>query len=193
MERRNMTLMTGQKEAHVALLRGINLGGKNRLSMKDLAAIFSDAGCRTVETYIQSGNVVFAAPATLARRIPGLVEKSIEKRFGLVVPVMTRTARELRKVATGNPFLRSGADTVNTPRRVSRGSAFRGRNQGPGSRPLPTRRFRGERPRGLSSLSEWLRSHQAHERLLRLQARHHQHGAQLEDCDYPARAHLVVV
>ena len=107
-----MTLMTGQKEAHVALLRGINLGGKNRLSMKDLAAIFSDAGCRTVETYIQSGNVVFAAPATLARRIPGLVEKSIEKRFGLVVPVMTRTARELRKVATGNPFLRSGADTA---------------------------------------------------------------------------------
>ena len=43
----------------IALLRGINVGGKNRLPMKELAAMFVDAGCEDVRTYIQSGNVVF--------------------------------------------------------------------------------------------------------------------------------------
>ncbi len=78
--------------------------------MKDLAAIFVDAGCRSVATYIQSGNVVFEAPASLAGRIPTLIEEAIEERFGLEVPVVSRTAGELRKVVGGNPFLRSGAD-----------------------------------------------------------------------------------
>ena len=48
---------------HVALLRGINVGGKNVLPMKDLAEMFADAGCTNVRTYIQSGNVIFEAPA----------------------------------------------------------------------------------------------------------------------------------
>ena len=95
---------------HVALLRGINLGGKNRLPMKDLAAMFTDAGCGSVSTYIQSGNVVFEAPAALARLLPSLIEKSIADRFGYQVPVVTRTGSELRRIVRGNPFLRSGAD-----------------------------------------------------------------------------------
>ncbi|MGH9388723.1 MAG: DUF1697 domain-containing protein, partial [Vicinamibacteria bacterium] len=53
----------------MALLRGINLGGKNRLPMKDLAAMFTEGGCESVATYIQSGNVVFEASPALARRI----------------------------------------------------------------------------------------------------------------------------
>ena len=48
-------------ERHVALLRGINVGGKNRLPMAELRALFEAAGAREVETLIQSGNVVFAA------------------------------------------------------------------------------------------------------------------------------------
>lgn len=51
---------------YVALLRGINVGGKNRLAMKDLVTIFEDVGCREVRTYIQSGNVVFKGSAELA-------------------------------------------------------------------------------------------------------------------------------
>ena len=51
---------------HIALLRGINVGGKNKLPMKDLAVMFTEAGCTDVRTYIQSGNVVFAADAELA-------------------------------------------------------------------------------------------------------------------------------
>ncbi len=95
---------------HVALLRGINVGGKNRLSMKDLAAMFEDAGCRSVTTYIQSGNVIFQATPPLARRIPSLVQDAIADRFDFDAPVLTRTAEELVKTVRANPFLKAGAD-----------------------------------------------------------------------------------
>lgn len=87
---------------HVALLRGINVGGKNKLPMKDLAAIFTGAGCRNVSTFIQSGNVTFEGDtAGLAARI----EKAIEKKFGFRPPVQFRNAAELRRVARNNPFI----------------------------------------------------------------------------------------
>jgi uncharacterized protein (DUF1697 family) len=97
--------------SHVALLRGVNVGGKNRLPMKDLAALFEDAGCHSVVTYVQSGNVVFQARAELARRIPALIEKKIEKNFGLHVPLVLRSGADVLRIARANPFLRSGADT----------------------------------------------------------------------------------
>ena len=90
---------------HIALLRGINVGGRNRLPMRELAAIFSSAGCDNVTTYIQSGNVVFRAPDELATLIPTLIADSITERFGLRVPVVTRSAAELNQVVTNNPFL----------------------------------------------------------------------------------------
>ncbi len=95
---------------HVALLRGINLAGKNRLPMKDLAAMFTDAGCGSVVTYIQSGNVVFVASAALARRIPTIIEKAISDSFGYQVPMVIRTRGELLQIARANPFLRAGAE-----------------------------------------------------------------------------------
>jgi uncharacterized protein (DUF1697 family) len=96
--------------AHVALLRGINVGGKRILPMKSLAAIFSDAGCRNVETYIQSGNVVFHAGPALARRVPAVIAAGISRRFGFDVPVIARTADDLRRAVRDNPFLRAGAE-----------------------------------------------------------------------------------
>ena len=93
--------MTG---THVALLRGINVGGKNKLLMRDLSAMFSEAGCDEVRTYIQSGNVVFRAGPALARRVPGLVGEAIAARFGYRVPVLTRTAAELAAIILANPF-----------------------------------------------------------------------------------------
>jgi len=97
-------------EVHVALLRGVNVGGKNKLPMKQLIAIFGDLGCDGAQSYIQSGNVVFRAPAALAGRIPALLSAAIADQLGLSVPVVTRTVAELRAVATGNPFLEAGAD-----------------------------------------------------------------------------------
>lgn len=95
-------------DVYIALLRGINLGGR-RLPMKDLAAMFRDAGCSEVRTYIQSGNVVFEAGKALARRAPGLIENAISERFGFDVPVVIRTAAEIDGVVKGNPFLKAGA------------------------------------------------------------------------------------
>jgi uncharacterized protein (DUF1697 family) len=89
--------------SHVALLRGINVGGKNVVPMKDLAAVFADAGCRDVRTYIQSGNVVFRGPAPA--RLRGVLEARIERTFGLRVPVVLRTADELAAVTRSNPYL----------------------------------------------------------------------------------------
>ncbi len=59
--------------AYAALLRGVNVGGKNKLPMKRLARMFAEAGCEDVRTYIQSGNVVFHAGADTAARIPARV------------------------------------------------------------------------------------------------------------------------
>ena len=96
--------------SHVALLRGINVGGKNKLPMRELVTIFEAAKCTDVRTYIQSGNVVFRAPATLAKRLPVQLADAIDKRFRFRVPVVLRTARELRAVADHNPFLRGGSE-----------------------------------------------------------------------------------
>jgi uncharacterized protein (DUF1697 family) len=94
---------------HVALLRGINVGGKNILPMKDLAAIFEAAGCANVRTYIQSGNVVFSAPAGVLRKLPEQIAKAIEKRFGFKSPVILRSSDDLARTIRENPFLKTGA------------------------------------------------------------------------------------
>ncbi len=97
---------------HVALLRGINVGGKNKLPMAELVELFEKAGAGNVRTYIQSGNVVFTATAAAAKGVGAAVAGLIEKRYGFRVPVVVRTARELEAVLAGNPFLRQGADVA---------------------------------------------------------------------------------
>ncbi len=97
--------------SHVALLRGINVGGKNKLPMKQLVEIFEDLGCTEVTTYIQSGNVVFRAGVTPARQIPDTVSDEIARRFGYRVPVVLRRASGLREALARNPFLKAGMNT----------------------------------------------------------------------------------
>jgi uncharacterized protein (DUF1697 family) len=94
----------------VALLRGINVAGKNLLPMKDLARMFEDAGCANVRTYIQSGNVIFEAPDG-ASKVAEEVTRAIEKKFGYRVPVILRTTSEMEATIRGNPFLVAEIDT----------------------------------------------------------------------------------
>jgi uncharacterized protein (DUF1697 family) len=93
---------------HVALLRGINVGGKHLLPMKELVAIFEASGCAEVRTYIQSGNVVFQVPAALAKKVPSLVGEAIQARFGFEAPIVMRSGAELRAAFEANPFLAEG-------------------------------------------------------------------------------------
>lgn len=94
--------------AHVALLRGINVGGKRLLPMKELGALFVAAGCGAVRTYIQSGNVVFTAPPAALDGLVARLEQDIETRFGFRSPVILRSAHELARVLRDNPFLLAG-------------------------------------------------------------------------------------
>ncbi len=92
----------------VALLRGINVGGNNKLPMKDLVSIFEKAGCKNVVTYIQSGNVVFECTTNVAR-LQSTVGAAIEKKFGFNPPFVVRQAADLEDVLKKNPFLKAGA------------------------------------------------------------------------------------
>ena len=94
---------------YAALLRGINVGGKHKLPMKDLSEVFSANKCKGVRTYIQSGNVVFCAPPGSVKKLAVGLEKAIEARFGFPVPVVVRSHEQLRNVVQANPFRSRGA------------------------------------------------------------------------------------
>ena len=86
----------------IALLRAVNVGGR-KLPMAELRALCAELGWEDVETYIQSGNVVFAAPgdgAEMERRL----EEAIKGRFGMDVPVIVRTASQWAAYVAANPF-----------------------------------------------------------------------------------------
>ncbi|MDQ6827929.1 MAG: DUF1697 domain-containing protein [Gemmatimonadota bacterium] len=95
---------------HLALLRGINVGGKNKLPMSDLLDLFAEAGCRDVRTYIQSGNVIFTAEPAVVTPLPGRITARIQERFGYRVPVVMRTAEELGDIVRHNPFIAAEVD-----------------------------------------------------------------------------------
>jgi uncharacterized protein (DUF1697 family) len=100
----------GRSVEWVALLRGVNVGGRHRVPMEALAGFFEEAGCTDVRTVIQSGNVLFRAGAAVARAAPALVSARIEEAFGHRPAMVIRSAKEMAEVALGNPFLAEGYD-----------------------------------------------------------------------------------
>jgi uncharacterized protein (DUF1697 family) len=88
---------------YVALLRGINVGGKNKLPMADLRARFESLGHTDVSTFIQSGNVIFTAARSVTSRS---LETAIATEFGFEISVVLRTPSELATVVKANPFTR---------------------------------------------------------------------------------------
>jgi len=99
--------------SHVALLRGINVGGKNLIPMADLAACFREAGYEDVSTHLQSGNVLFRAARTKAKKLETEIEAMLEQRFGRPLLVVIRSRDELAATIDaapadhGSPKLRS--------------------------------------------------------------------------------------
>ena len=75
---------------YVALLRGINVGGKNKLKMETLREICSGLGFENVKTYINSGNVIFDARRSENKKIAAKIAKAIEKEFSISISVMVR-------------------------------------------------------------------------------------------------------
>lgn len=96
---------------YIAMLRGINVGGHKKVAMAELRKSFAALGFDRVQTYIQSGNVVFRAAKGSAAELCKKIENRILADFGFPVPVILRTASEMRKVLQDNPFLKkSGID-----------------------------------------------------------------------------------
>jgi uncharacterized protein (DUF1697 family) len=94
---------------HIVLLRGINLGARNRIAMPKLREALTEAGFKDVQTYLQSGNVVLtstAKPESVARKC----EREIKKRFDLEIPVLVRSRAELARVVKRNPLARVAKD-----------------------------------------------------------------------------------
>ncbi len=94
---------------HVVLLRGINIGSRNRIAMPALREALEEAGFTDVETYLQSGNVVLesrAKPETVRRK----VEQLIAGRFGLEIAVVVRTRAELAAVVKRNPHAKVASE-----------------------------------------------------------------------------------
>jgi uncharacterized protein (DUF1697 family) len=87
---------------YVALLRGINVGGRNKVAMADLRAAFEEGGFEAVRTYIQSGNVLFRSDSP-AKSLEGDIEGLLERRFGVPLVVVVRSHTQLRKVVNKAP------------------------------------------------------------------------------------------
>jgi uncharacterized protein (DUF1697 family) len=88
---------------HIALLRGVNVGGRNRVPMAALRSLAADLGWIDVRSYVQSGNLVFRA-AGESSKLAAELEMAIEHHHGLSVPVIIRGARDWLSYLDTNPF-----------------------------------------------------------------------------------------
>ena len=88
---------------YVALLRGINVGGKNLIKMADLAACFQELGFERVRTYIQSGNVLFHANESDRSGLAGQIEAALSQSFDYQATVVLRSQEELRTIVDTAP------------------------------------------------------------------------------------------
>lgn len=88
---------------YIVLLRGINVGGRQKVPMADLRALLARSGYTDVRTHLQSGNAVLSADVSPESLVPA-VEGAIAEGLGLTVPVVVRTGAELRAVVERNPL-----------------------------------------------------------------------------------------
>ncbi len=89
----------------IAILRGINVGGKRKILMNDLKALCDELGLEDAQTYIQSGNLIFNSNKENSE-LEDMLEKSISERFGFEVPVIVRDSKELETSVSNNPFFK---------------------------------------------------------------------------------------
>ena len=97
---------------YAALLRGVNLGARNKVSMRELEALFRSVGFEDVVTYVQSGNVIFSSQLGTLDEISATIERAIAKDLGIETTAVLRSAAELRQVTERNPFVADESDVT---------------------------------------------------------------------------------
>ena len=95
---------------YVALLRGVNVGGRNRLPMRELVSILESVGCRNVHTYVQSGNAVFESATPDRQSLSREVAGEIRERLGFAPHVLLLSLADLERAIADNPFPEGEAD-----------------------------------------------------------------------------------
>jgi uncharacterized protein (DUF1697 family) len=100
---------------HIAMLRGINVGGHNRIKMDKLRESLTAVGLKQVATYIQSGNIVFESGRLKPSNLADAIEKKVLKDFSIAALVVVRSAKEMGAVVASNPF---GTDKHLDPSRL---------------------------------------------------------------------------
>lgn len=92
---------------YIALLRGINVGGKKRIKMADLVEALEPLSLKNIKTYLQSGNVIFEYNSIDSDEIAQDIKDKIIDKFGISVNVIIRTEEELESIINGNPFVKN--------------------------------------------------------------------------------------
>ena len=91
-------------ETYIAFLRGINVGGRNLISMKELAAMAADLGFHNPKTFLQSGNLRFQTNATSTAELEAHLREATQSKFGLTIDYFVRSSAELASIIAANPF-----------------------------------------------------------------------------------------
>src|SRR5436190_23086200 len=97
-------------ETFIAFLRGVNVGGANSISTKDLIRILESLGLKNVKTYIQSGNLVFQANKTQAASLPEKIKARLQRSHGFAPDVILFSLGELKKTIAANPYPEADAN-----------------------------------------------------------------------------------
>ena len=98
-------------KTYIALFRGINVGGKNTLPMRELVAVLEDLGARNVKTYIQSGNAVFVSLGKEASQLSNAISREIKKRRGFEPNVLLLELEDIERAIRKNPFPEAATDS----------------------------------------------------------------------------------
>ena len=91
----------------IALLRGINVSGQKKIKMSELKTLFESLGFQNVETYIQSGNVIFSSKEKSTSNIAGIISSAIENKYNFDVQVLILTQQEINQALENNPFIKN--------------------------------------------------------------------------------------
>lgn len=90
----------------IALLRGINVSGQKTIKMTELTKLFESLKFKNVQTYIQSGNIIFETADAKEEALVDKMETAIQKQYGFEVPILLRSEKDWPKVIKANPFLK---------------------------------------------------------------------------------------
>ncbi|NNF01103.1 MAG: DUF1697 domain-containing protein [Bacteroidia bacterium] len=96
---------------HLILLRGINVSGQKKIKTADLRELLSNSGFKSVQSYIQSGNIIVES-ALDKTKVASKIEKLIRGKYNFDVPVIVRSKTELKKVLKNNPYLSSSDENL---------------------------------------------------------------------------------